>query len=616
MKGGVLVKVLKMLCVLLLASVIGQSVYCDAVMEELGERPSYYAHDYVSVGQYKGLTVEIEKTNLTGADVEKSMQSDLEKAIEEKDLYEHIYEGTVLEGDTVNVDYEGKIDGVAFEGGTGNYDLEIGSGAFIPGFEEQLVGMTVGDTIDINVTFPDDYYEELAGKDAVFNVTANYIKKTPEMNDELVSKATDGEYETIEAYRNYETQKVTDEAEQSRKSEAYNELMTQLFNTFTIHSLPEELVDYSLTNARNQYIQMAEMYNMTYEELVDAYGVDQETFEGYLKEDIETSLKQEMVLNAIAEEENITVSDTEYQEGAQRYADSYEYETVEAFEEAYSQNDIRSSLLMNKVMEFVYDNAIVTEVEAETEDVEDLVEESEIKDDEEAVVVFQPEVDALELETKDTEVIITEETKHNDINGLPEEEKVLETEKVEETATESFSETTPANEIEYDFKTFRWGDTQEDVEAVEGEPYLEENMTNVDAHYIAYKTTVAGKDTLLAYYFCNEGLYAIRYILTEEHSNENLYIDDYEEIRKAITKKYGEPFIDSERWQDDGKKSYYAQKKGDALCFGYLTYSTYYFLDRTTIGMEMSADNYEIKTHIDYTSVDIDPGDPDYSDDF
>ena len=366
-----------------------------AQIVELGERPEYNAKDYVTVGTYKGLAAEVTKTEISDADVEGEMNIDLEMAVEEKALYEQVTEGTVADGDIVNIDYEGKIDGEAFDGGTGNYDLEIGSGSFIPGFEEQLVGMTVGDTIDINVTFPDSYYEELAGKEAVFTVTANYIKKTPETNDELVSKATDGEYETIADYLAYEKQKLTDQAEQSRKSEAYNELMTQLFNTFTINSLPEELVDYSLANARNQYIQMAQMYGMTYEDLVAAYGVDQTTFEGYLKEDIETSLKQEMVLNAIAEEENITVSDTEYQEGAQRYAESYGYESVESFEEAYSQNDIRTSLLMNKVMEFVYDNAVITEVEPEAE-----TDELMLAEEETGTVVEEDLVEETETETE------------------------------------------------------------------------------------------------------------------------------------------------------------------------------------------------------------------------
>ena len=108
----------------------------------------------------------------------------------------------------------------------------------------------------------------------------------------------------------------------------------------------------------------------------------------------------------------------------------------------------------------------------------------------------------------------------------------------------------------------------------------------------------------------------MRYILNEEHSNESLYIDDYMDVKKAITKKYGEPLLDRESWQDSSKESYYAEKKGDALNYGYLKYYTWYWLDRTEITMSMSADNYVISTIIDYTSNEIDPGEPDYSDDF
>ena len=171
-------------------------------------------------------------------------------------------------------------------------------------------------------------------------------------------------------------------------------------------------------------------------------------------------------------------------------------------------------------------------------------------------------------------------------------------------------------DTEFDFKKFRWGDPEEDVIREEGEPEYKADIPATDTHYIAYNVTAAGKDAVLAYYFCDEGLYRTRYILSENHSNETLYIDDYEDVKKAITKKYGEPLFDEEMWQDDSKKDYYASKKGDALNYGYLEYWTWYALDRTYINMSMSADNYEISTTIDYTSKQIDAGEPDYSDDF
>lgn len=171
------------------------------------------------------------------------------------------------------------------------------------------------------------------------------------------------------------------------------------------------------------------------------------------------------------------------------------------------------------------------------------------------------------------------------------------------------AETTP------DFKQFYWGDSKETIIAVEGDPALEGQMTAVNAEYIAYETTAVGLDVLLAYYFCDEGLYEVRYILTEKHSNNSLYIDDYNTFKAALTKKYGTPILDKENWENDSKKSYYADRKGTALCYGYLTYSTFYWTDRSLITMNMSADNYDISMIVYYESITISPGEADYSGD-
>ena len=164
-----------------------------------------------------------------------------------------------------------------------------------------------------------------------------------------------------------------------------------------------------------------------------------------------------------------------------------------------------------------------------------------------------------------------------------------------------------------DFKQFYWGDSKEKVLQLEGEPDTDGTVNGTNATYIAYKTQAVGLDMLLAYYFCDDGLYNIRYILLEEHSNEALYIDDYNTFKKALIKKYGKPLIDSENWENDSKKEYYADKKGDALSYGYLTYSTFHITDNTYITMEMSADNYEISMIVDYVSKTIFPGEADYS---
>ena len=167
----------------------------------------------------------------------------------------------------------------------------------------------------------------------------------------------------------------------------------------------------------------------------------------------------------------------------------------------------------------------------------------------------------------------------------------------------------------YDFKKFRWGDSQESVMAVEGTPKYSGKMNGLDANYIAYDTTAVGMDVLLAYYFCDDGLYSVRYILNEDHSVDSLYIDDYNTFKQALTNKYGEPMLDNEKWTSDNKKSFYADDKGRALNYGYLSYYTCYITERVIVEMDMSADNYEVSTLINYTSLTVSPGETDFSED-
>ena len=180
--------------------------------------------------------------------------------------------------------------------------------------------------------------------------------------------------------------------------------------------------------------------------------------------------------------------------------------------------------------------------------------------------------------------------------------------------SESSSQNTEVTETNYDFKTFKWGDTREHVIEIEGEPLMDGDMDGLDASYIVYSTTVVGVDVLLAYYFCSDGLFQIRYISTEEHSKESLYIDDYNQIKKALIRKYGESSLDFENWDSDSHKSYYANKKGDALCYGFLTYSTWWKTDTSLIVMKMDADNYDISTSITYESLEISAEERDFSD--
>ena len=339
----------------------------EATLEELGERPVYTALDYVTVGEYKDLPVELEPIVVTDEEV----QQEVAGQVAAHDAYEVVTEGTVAEGDLANIDYEGKKDGVAFDGGTAQgYDLEIGSGTFIPGFEEGLIGVAVGDTVDIPLTFPEEYFsEDLAGADVVFTVKVNSIKKVPELSSDLVNTLSDGMYSTVDAYLANVKNTLEESAQQVQDSQVINELMTQLYNTCSVDSYPQDLVDYSVKEMNNYYAGYAQSYGMELEDFITQYfGMDMDTYTQESQEAVKSSLEQELLLVAIAEKEGFAeLSDEEFSEGCAEYAQRIGYDSVDAFKADYDENKIRTSLVMDKAMDFIKDNAMITILEPETE---------------------------------------------------------------------------------------------------------------------------------------------------------------------------------------------------------------------------------------------------------
>ena len=332
---------------------------------ELAERPDYKALDYVELGEYKGLTVEVEPTAVSDDEVLKQIRANAGS-----DILEEVTEGTVEEGDTANIDYEGKLDGEAFEGGTAkDTDLEIGSGTFIPGFEDGLVGVKIGDTVDLPLTFPENYTEELAGKDVVFTVTVNSVKRMPELTDDLVNQITDGEYTDVASYKESVRKDLEDAKAASRPSEINNSLLTQIAAASTIKEYPQELVDYAANNMKNYYKQQAESSSMEFADFLSTYfSMDEDTFNEQVDLVVKQNLRAELYLKAIAEAEDIELTDEEYEAKCEEYAENYGYDSVEKFKSAYTENEIRLSALEDKVLEFLSDNATVVEKsEDETE---------------------------------------------------------------------------------------------------------------------------------------------------------------------------------------------------------------------------------------------------------
>lgn len=327
------------------------------------------ADEYVALGEYKGLEVVSNVQVISDEEVEKNIEymlsmSGTREEVTDRDVVEN--------GDIANIDYEGKKDGVAFDGGTAQgYDLGIGTGSFIPGFEEGLVGVKKGETVDLNLTFPENYpAEDLAGAEVVFTVTVNGIYKEviPEFNDEFVAGLQIENVATTDEYRAY----LKAAMEESEKEYAMQEVQTQLLNMVTenaeISEAPQELIDRFYNININNMNYQAMMYGMDLESFVSAYyGMDAETFEAETVAAAEISADQALVCLKIAADENIDVTEGEMNAAVEENYAGYGYASADEFKTAIDMEEYRDSLLLNKIVDFLVENATITEVPELTE---------------------------------------------------------------------------------------------------------------------------------------------------------------------------------------------------------------------------------------------------------
>lgn len=353
----------------------------DAIV--VPDKPEYDALDYVELGQYMGLDIETTKYEATQDDYDDYVDNITSNAAE----YETSDATVVEDGNRVNIDYTGKIDGEEFTGGSStDYQLVIGSGTFIDGFEDQLIGAKVGDTVDVNVTFPDDYSStDLAGKDAVFTVKINAIlndeKTTPEYDDDFVNSYTSGQYTTTKDYDEYIWQYLEDQADSKTKSELSSKLEEAVYANSSITSIPDGLHDYYVALYQSQDQQYAENYGIDYETFVTSY-YGFESMDAY-KEELsnqvdDTIIPQALIREAILEKENWEVDDDAKNSFMEQYAEYYGYsdadtllsqngyEDLDAFIEAVGEESFNKAVLSLKLWDEIEANANITYV-AESE---------------------------------------------------------------------------------------------------------------------------------------------------------------------------------------------------------------------------------------------------------
>ena len=312
----------------------------------------------LKISCYKGVEIEqVEKpAEITDEDVEAEVQAVLQAYATVNEITDRAVES----GDTVDINFVGKVDGEVFDGGSAdNYSLEIGSGAFIAGFEDSIIGHKAGETFDWNGKFPEEYTEELAGKDCVFTITVNAITETivPELDDEFV-KTVSETAATVEEYKaelKEELEKnLQKEYDYTVKSSAWNVVLE---NTEVL--VWPETVEENYNNLLEQYKSIAEYYQMDYAEFIEAQmGTDVETFEAEMKKQVETSEKELLAAAAIAKEEGIELTDELYEEQLAYMADLYGYESTDAIKEAAEEEELREMALAFLVMDFVVESSV------------------------------------------------------------------------------------------------------------------------------------------------------------------------------------------------------------------------------------------------------------------
>lgn len=315
----------------------------------------------VTLGQYKGIEVTVEPVEIT----EEQVNQQLDNFNKQKGKDVKITDRTdVRDGDTVNIDYVGKVDGKEFDGGKDEgYNLEIGSNSFIDGFESGLIGKNVGETADVPVTFPNPYESnpDLAGKDAVFTVTVNYLtdgNKEP-LTDEVVKQNSD--YETIDAYKDYIKTALTESAEQQAQTQKEIDIIQTAIDNTTFKNLEQKEYDAEETDMRAYYTSVASQYGVdlkTY--ILYFFGMSEEQFNTEIKKAAEFNVKQRLMLDEVVKAEKLEITDEEYTDKVTEYTEQNNYKTVEEFEEAYKgKENVKIALLREKALDFVINAAVV-----------------------------------------------------------------------------------------------------------------------------------------------------------------------------------------------------------------------------------------------------------------
>lgn len=323
---------------------------------------NYDLDDYIKVGKYKGLKVDGYTVKVTENDIDTYIQSTLEASPKT----EKLEKGDAIEdGDTLNIDYEGRIDGKKFEGGSNESDeLTIGSDKFISGFEDGLIGKTVGDEVELNLTFPENYdNKKLRGKDVVFDVKINSATREtiPEYDLDYVKENT--KYKSLKAYENAVAKQLYTEKETEAVNNQKTTLWSEALENTKVKKYPEEELEYYIQFNSDQIDEMAKTYGMKRKEMLSSYGFGNEKeFKAVNEDSSKMRVKQEMLIKYIADKEGLEYTDDEKEALIADFEkQGYDAEAVESQTGREIDEYVHIELLYGKVLDFLLEKAEITE---------------------------------------------------------------------------------------------------------------------------------------------------------------------------------------------------------------------------------------------------------------
>ena len=320
----------------------------------------------VELGEYAGLTVTKEAKNVNEADVDAEV-----KRMQDRNGRLLTREGAAENGDTVDIDFEGFVDGKAFEGGKAeHYSLVLGSGSFIPGFEDQVVGHSAGEEFDVNVKFPEEYgAAELAGKDATFKIKLHEVKykELPALDDDFAKDVS--EYDTLDELKDSIRNNIKTNLDKQAEQKVENDLMDQVITNMKA-DIPDAMVDSRIDELVQDFEYRISQQGLKLADYLKYMGMNIEQFRAQFKEQADKQVKMRLAMEAIVAKEGITASDEEFEEEVKRIADAYKMEAdkVKSIVDAAA---VKADLAINKAIDFVKEKANVVIAEPKEEEKQD-----------------------------------------------------------------------------------------------------------------------------------------------------------------------------------------------------------------------------------------------------